>query len=959
MSQSNNSMDHRRLDEQLDDLLPLVSKPSRYLGNEFHVIRKTPTREMVQWCLILPEVYEIGMSHWGLKILYDILNRRPDSLAERCFSPWFDMESQMRRNEIPLYALESKRPVGDFDFVGFSLQYELTYTNVLQCLDLAGIPLRSEDRTDAHPLVIAGGPVVSNPEPLSDFIDIYLIGDGEESIHQITETYRELRGRPREEVLRGLARVPGLYVPSLYEARYDEGGRFLGLEPRFADTPRRVQRQFIIDLDSAPVPEAPIVPLQGIVQNRLSVEVVRGCTQGCRFCQAGYLYRPIRERSVETIAKIADTGIRNSGWSEVGLTSLSTADYTQLEPLADVLNARFSKDRVGISLPSLRADSFGIQIADKVRETKRTGFTFAPEVGSERLRLAVNKLIRDDEFFRAAEIAYERGWRLIKMYFMVGLPTETWEDVDGIVHFVNTVREIGRRHGPRNTVNASVGAFVPKSHTPFQWDAFESIDLLREKIDHIRRKCHSRWSRVKWHDVETSHLEAVFSMGDRRLGRSIEWAYRKGARFDGWTEHFKYDLWMRAFEETGIDVSMQTQKRAYEDALPWDHIDIRVAKKWLERERRKTEEAVLEMGKSLTADCRHGDCTSCGIPGLPFDTQLTPPLDRERLEAMIETAKAQAPPAAPDGPVSMWRITFHKLGNARYLSHLELGTVLSRAFRMARVPVAYSRGHSPRPLFHFGPSLSVGIEASAEAFDAEVHGDWSSEYTDRLNRVLPEGVRIVGIAPVERIPGRRTRSLASLARRAVYHLDLGRLPAETRRRMVATSEEFLGSTACVVDRTFWSPAASREATDWESPMDPLAAATATRADAGPAGQAIGETDDSGPNWRGDTERDRAREGREAKRVDLKKAVVGLRWRDANDPDPADGSRSGSARLDLELYLQRDDGQVANPKVLLERLFRLSPEEQARVRITRASILSEDGEPLAGSRADRCAALSAP
>ncbi|MCA9726084.1 MAG: TIGR03960 family B12-binding radical SAM protein [Candidatus Eisenbacteria bacterium] len=1013
------SIDRQSFTRTLESILPLVSKPSRYLGNEFHVVRKhdeegarpapseaatsgtgtsrnggavaSPVGPRVDWCLVLPEVYEIGMSHWGLKILYEILNGRPDSLAERCYAPWFDMEAQLRRHGLPLYALESKRPLHEFDIVGYSLQYELTYTNVLQCLDLGGIPLRAEDRGENDPLVAAGGPVASNPEPLSDFIDFYLIGDGEDAIHRITEVYRSFiraesddtvdaadaggdkavdaesgviasgrRGpttqrwtRPRREVLRELSKIPGVYVPLMYEARYAEDGRLLETVPRYDDVPKRVLRQFVVDLENAPTPKKPIVPLQEIVQDRLSVEVLRGCTQGCRFCQAGYLYRPIRERSVEKVVEIAEEGLAASGWDEIGLTSLSTADYTQLEPLADVLNARFGSERIGIALPSLRADSFGVEVADKVKETKRTGFTFAPEVGSERLRLAVNKLIRDEEFFQAAHIAYSRGWRLIKMYFMVGLPTETDDDVEGIVHFINTVRSIGRQYG-RGTVNASIGAFVPKSHTPFQWDAFEGVESLQRKIKYVRERCHSPWSRVKWHDVRSSHLEAVFSMGDRRLGRSIEWAYRQGARFDGWTEHFDYGLWMRAFAETGIDPDHQTRARGFDEALPWDHIDIRVSKKWLERERKKTSEAIPEIGESLTADCRHGDCTACGIPNLPFDTQLTPALDPEKVTQLVEDARRRSSRREDGGMTWPVRVHFRKVGLSRFLSHLEMGTVLQRAFRMAKVPVAHTQGHVPHPKFAYGPSLSVGIESEAEAFDVELLRPWNDRFVEDLNRVLPQGMEIVEGTAIQVIPGVKRRSLQALARRARYEVELQAITTEERNEMRRTIEAFGRSETCVVERTFWTPQSSREIVDWESPSDPLAVAH-ERPGAGAGSDAderfpTGKGGNEGPDGSDANEGNRGREGnggnggssnghgrerneKPVRMVDLRKAISEITL-DESGP-----------RMELELFLAREDGQVANPRVLLERLFRFGPESQARIRVVRTELLTEAGQPI--------------
>jgi radical SAM family uncharacterized protein/radical SAM-linked protein len=880
----------------IEEILPLVTKPSRYLGNEFHAVVKDPASVQVQWLLILPEVYEIGMSHWGLKILYDVLNRRADALAERAFSPWVDMEERMRRASVPLFSLESHRPARDFDLVGFSLQYELAASNVLNCLDLAGIPIWARERKEGDPLVIGGGPCVTNPEPLAEFFDAFLIGDGEEAVGGITETIRETKGMARGAVLEALARIAGIYVPSLYEARYDADGRFLGTFPLRGATHERVARTFVTDLEDAPYPERPVVPLMEIVQDRMSIEVLRGCTQGCRFCQAGYFYRPVRERSPGRILDIAEKGLAASGWDTIGLVSLSTADYTQLDPLSEALNARFADQKVSISLPSLRADSFGVAIAERVREVKKTGFTFAPEAGSERLRRVINKQITDEEFLEAARIVYGHDWRLIKLYMMIGLPTEEWEDIESIVEFSRQILAIARQHGPSCKLNLSVGAFVPKSHTPFQWEAFEEIGSLRRKIDHLKNVLSSRSARVKWNDLEPSHIEAVLSRGDRRLSRAIYRSWELGSRFDGWSEHFSYERWLRAFEETGIDVADYTRARMIDEPLPWDHIDIGILKKFLVREREKA------FAMEPTADCRRNGCVACGIPGMPNDTVLAVTLEEQIRRGMAEKPSTRpsgsgsdsssgsgsdsgsdsgsgsgSTPAQAPGITWPMRLRFAKEGRARFLSHLETGTILERAFRIAEIRIAFSQGHTPHPKFHFGPPLPVGISGKSELCDIDLAEPWRTDMIDRLNSVLPGGFRLLDARALPAVPGMKKMSLSQEACIGRYEADLSDLSAERR--------ETIGP---LLDRY-------RSVPDWII-------------------------------RKGFREED-------ARTVDLKRACLHLEWND------------GDARMRMDLRLIDVEGHTANPARILGGIFGLGPEDQARCVISRTALVRVDGTPI--------------
>ncbi|WP_066632566.1 TIGR03960 family B12-binding radical SAM protein [Desulfolucanica intricata] len=607
----------------LEKILKKVEKPARYVGGEWNSIQKNWDEVAVKMAFAFPDVYEVGMSHLGLQIMYHVINSREDALMERVFAPWIDMEEQLRQNQVSLFSLESHRPLRDFDFIGFTLQYEMSFTNILNMIDLSQIPIRSKDRGGQDPFVIAGGPCAYNPEPLADFIDLFVIGEGEDVTGELLDLYLDWRNKKetRQDFLMRAAQIEGIYVPSLYRVNYREDGSILAIDPVEEGVFKRVTKRLLSDFDQAPFPTSPIVPYLGVVHDRMMLEVFRGCTRGCRFCQAGIIYRPVREKSPETLLKQAEELVQNTGHDEISLTSLSTADYSQVRTVISELLNRYASKGINISLPSLRVDAFSIEMAKEVQKVRKSGLTFAPEAGTQRLRDVINKGVTEEDLINAVSGAFEAGWSSVKLYFMIGLPTETDEDLDGIARLAHKVVEIGtEKKVPRNRLKVTVSAssFVPKAHSAFQWEPQDRLEELKRKQDYLKSKLRGRQIVFNWHEPEVSFMEAVFSRGDRRLGAALEEAWRLGCRFDGWSECFKYDKWLEAFSRTGLDPKWYAYRRfKYSDVLPWEHINPGVTKKYLEREHKQA------MAGHLTCDCRKEKCPGCGLcPSLDVKIEL-------------------------------------------------------------------------------------------------------------------------------------------------------------------------------------------------------------------------------------------------------------------------------------------------------------------------------------------------
>ena len=602
-----------------DEILLKISQPARYIGGEVNMVKKDPSKVAVRFAMCFPDVYEIGMSHLGIQILYDMFNRRDDVYCERVYSPWMDLDPIMREQKIPLFAVESQDPIKKFDFLGITIQYEMCYTNILQVLELSQIPLHAEDRTEEDPIVIGGGPCTYNPEPIAPFFDLFYMGEGEVVYFDLIDRYKEIkaRGGSRKEFLEMAAQIPGIYVPGFYDVTYKEDGTIEAMTPNNPHAPQTVSKQLVMDMSDTWYPEKPVVPYLRATQDRVVLEIMRGCIRGCRFCQAGMVYRPVRERSLEELKRLARTMLKSTGHEEISLSSLSSSDYTKLEGIVNFLIDEFDGKGVNVSLPSLRIDAFSLDVMSKVQDVKKSSLTFAPEAGSQRLRNVINKGLTEENILNGSAEAFKGGWNRVKLYFMLGLPTETVEDMQGIAELSEKVAEVyydtvpkEQRHG-KVQVTASTSFFVPKPFTPFQWAPMCTKEQFLERasiVNHRMKEMLNKKSlRYNWHEADVTVLEGVLARGDRKVAAVIEEAYRKGAIYDSWSEYFNNDIWMKAFETCGVDIDFYTtRERSLDEVFPWDFIDAGVTKDFLKREWANAQ------AETVTPNCRMR-CSGCGV----------------------------------------------------------------------------------------------------------------------------------------------------------------------------------------------------------------------------------------------------------------------------------------------------------------------------------------------------------
>jgi len=602
--------------KNLDKIFSRVQKATHYCGGELNSVIKNPDEVKIRYAFAFPDTYEVGMSHLGMKILYHILNEREDTYCERVFAPWIDMEEEMVKADVPLFTNETHTPVKEFDFLGITLQYEMCYSNILNMLKLAGIPLLSSERGEDDPFVNGGGPCAYNPEPIADFFDFFTMGEGEEVIGELMDAFNEWKeeGGTRKDYLKKIAKIEGIYVPSLYDVEYNQDGTIKSMTPNCPEAPEKVKKRIISDLDKVTYPDKFIVPFCDIVHDRSNIEVFRGCIRGCRFCQAGMIYRPVREKSADTLVKDACALINSTGYEEMGLSSLSTSDYTQLPELTDKLLALTEKEKVSLSLPSLRVDNFSLDLMERVQKVRKSGLTFAPEAGSQRMRDVINKNVSEEDLIKSATLAFEGGWNSVKLYFMIGLPYEEYPDIKGISDLAEKVVECFYKSDKTNkrrppSVTLSVASFVPKPFTPFQWAAQDSIETLSEKQLFLKNEIRNRKIRYNYHQSDVSVLEGVFARGDRNLCKVLLRAHELGCKLDGWNECFSLEKWEQAFSDSGVDMAFYTRERSYDEILPWDFVDIGVTREFMMKENEKAKQA------ATTPNCRE-KCSGCGAAKL-------------------------------------------------------------------------------------------------------------------------------------------------------------------------------------------------------------------------------------------------------------------------------------------------------------------------------------------------------
>ena len=728
-------------------ILKSISKPGRYAGGEYGQIIKDKSQVKARFAFCFPDTYEIGMSNLGVRLLYGSLNQDPDIWCERAYTPWVDMQEQMKQHGLPLTALESGDPLGVFDFVAFTLQYEMSYTNVLKMLELAKIPLRTKDRGEDAPLIIGGGPCAYNPEPIADFFDLFNIGEGEDMLPSIVRLYIRMKEDgtyTRAGFLHEAARtIPGVYVPSLYDVTYNADGTIKAYTPIYDDVPKTVQKQIIKDLDKVYFPDQVVMPYIETVHDRIMLEVYRGCIRGCRFCQAGMIYRPVREKSPDVLNEQAKKLFDSTGYEEISLSSLSISDYTSLEPLCDKLLSWTDDNMVSLSLPSLRVDSFNKELMNRIDSVRSSSLTFAPEAGTQRLRDVINKNVREEDVLRAVQVAFDAKKNAVKLYFMNGLPTETLEDLDGIAALADKVAEAYYQTPNRNRsrqvqVTISVSCFIPKPCTAFQWEAQDTMEMLAEKQEYLKTKITNRHVRYQHHDAKVSRIEAVLARGDRRLGDALELACREGFCFDAWDEYFDYDKWISVIERTGLDPAFYANRRfGLDEVLPWDVIDCGVTKEFFLRERAKAYEA------ATTPNCRE-KCSACGANKLGGVRAVCPGCDHAKTEAEITPLPEKGGNWAKLETPKTVRIKFRKVGDLQYISHLDLQRTVARVLVRAKIPMWYTQGFNPHAKVIFGLPLSVGTESECEFIDLRIDRDISpAEVKERLNRELTEEMQIL------------------------------------------------------------------------------------------------------------------------------------------------------------------------------------------------------------------------